>query len=105
MWSDRGGAILGLSILFFTVMATASYYKENGIGDLSSLRQDIDQMRAQADDIGRENLRLQTELENFTASDYQVEKLARESLGLVKPGEVTYEFVDAKTLKPRSYAR
>ena len=105
MWSDRGGAILGLSILFFTVMGAASYYKDNGINDLSSLRREIDQMRAQAVDIGRENARLQTELDNFRTGDYQVEKVARVSLGLVKPGEVTYEFVDAKTLQTRRYAR
>jgi cell division protein FtsB len=102
MWSDKGSAILGLSILFFVVMAGASYYKENGLYDVAHLRQEIEDLRGQADDVSRENARLRMALEGLKSSGYYVEAIARESLGLVRPGDVVYEFVDAKSLqRPR----
>jgi len=99
MRSDRGSAILGLSILFFAVMAFAAYYKDNGIHDISRLRSDITAIHQESDRLRLANANMRRELGALAADSFYVEAIARKSLGLVKPGEVVYEFVDSKSLR------
>ncbi|MDH5478109.1 MAG: septum formation initiator family protein [Nitrospinota bacterium] len=99
MRSDRGSAALGLSILFFLVMGLAAYYKDNGLSDVAHLRQEISSISGQRERLTLENNRLQEELDNLSNGQFIVESIAREDLGLVRPDEVVYEFIDSKTLQ------
>ena len=51
--------------------------------------------------VRKENHTMRLELASVSTSDRRVETIARENLGLVKPGETVYEFVDAGKLAGR----
>ncbi len=55
---------------------------------LQILRRDIAEMRAQVAELQQRNAAMREELERLQSRDY-IEQVAREKLGLVKPGETT----------------
>lgn len=55
---------------------------------LQILRRDITEMRAQVAELQQRNAAMREELERLQSRDY-IEQVAREKLGLVKPGETT----------------
>jgi cell division protein FtsB len=44
--------------------------------------------------LEKENERLRTQVTGLRSDPYQVEKLAREDLGLVRPDEIIFEIID-----------
>jgi len=98
MKSNRGSAALGMSILFFAIMASAAYYKDNGLYDVGRLREEIAAIRMQSQILVRENKMMREELDGLKFGEFIVESITREDLGLVKPNEVVYEFIDSKIL-------
>src|SRR5471030_777076 len=64
---------------------------------MSRIQKEIDSKQFQLDEVKQKNERLQDEVEkiNSDSSDY-LEKLARERLGMIKPGEkvVNGEIID-----------
>jgi len=64
---------------------------------MSRIQKEIDSKQLQLDEVKQKNERLQDEVEkiNSDSSDY-LEKLARERLGMIKPGEkvVNGEIID-----------
>ena len=55
---------------------------------MNRIQKEIDSKQSQLDEVKQKNERLQDEVEkiNSDSSDY-LEKLARERLGMIKPGE------------------
>ena len=78
-------------IVFFVF----SYIRQNVT--MSRIQKEIDNKQLQLDEVKQKNDRLQDEVEkiNSDSSDY-LEKLARERLGMIKPGEkvVNGEMID-----------
>lgn len=93
-------AVLVLSLLYFVCLSAASYYKENGFRDIQRLSAAIEDVSQTTAQIADENVRYSKELAQLSASDMYVEAIARENLGLVKPGELVFEFVDVEKLAP-----
>jgi cell division protein DivIC len=64
---------------------------------MNRIQKEIDSKQSQLDEVKQKNERLQDEVEkiNSDSSDY-LEKLARERLGMIKPGEkvVNSEIID-----------
>lgn len=98
MERNKPKAFLGLSIIFFLVVSATAYYKENGLDDVSKLHSEIASIKKEIQEYNFENNRMRLELVSLNTSDDLVEAIAREQLGLVKPGEVVYEFIDADKL-------
>ncbi|VAX19726.1 hypothetical protein MNBD_NITROSPINAE02-59 [hydrothermal vent metagenome] len=90
--------LLAASSLFFVLMTVTAYYKSNGLKDLQKLEVAIAKVRTEIKDVRRENARYRHELDSLNYSNSYVEAIARENLGLVKPGEVVYEFVDTSVM-------
>jgi cell division protein FtsB len=82
--------IAGLIILF-----SISYIRQSLT--MNRIQKEIDSKQLQVDEIKNKNARLQEEVEkiNSDSADY-LEKLARERLGMIKPGEkiVDSEIID-----------
>ena len=78
-------------IIFFAF----SYIRQNIT--MNRIQKEIDSKQLQLDEVKQKNERLQDEVEkiNSDSSDY-LEKLARERLGMIKPGEkvVNSEIID-----------
>ena len=83
----------GLAIIFVVPLLVYGAYS---IGDRwyqnYLLTQQEDAIRVEVGQLREENLRLQREL-NLARSDAGIEKVAREQLGLVKPGDTAIQIV------------
>jgi len=99
MERNKPRALLSLAAVFFCLVTATAYYKQNGLKDLARLRAAIGQANGEMRAIRAENDRIRQELASLNYSDEYVEAIARDSLGLVRPGEVVYEFIDAETLQ------
>jgi len=98
MERNKPKAFLGLSILFFLVVSATAYYKENGLADVGKLHVEIASVKKEIQEYYFANRRIRQKLVSLNKNDDRVEAIAREQLGLVKPGEVVYEFIDAGKL-------
>ena len=90
--------LFAASLLFFMFLSVTAYYKHNGLRDLGKLEVAITSVQAEIEDIRQENERYRHELDSLNYGNAYVEAIARESLGLVKPREVVYEFVPASVM-------
>ena len=90
--------LLMLSILFFVVASSTAYYKESGLRDVQKLNKAIFSVDQEISTLERDNRRIAIELESLNSDDTYVESIARENLGLVKPGEIVYEFIEIDKL-------
>jgi len=73
-------------IIGFIILFAVSYIRQSIT--MSRIQKEIGSKQQQLDDIKQKNERLQDEVEkiNSNSPDY-LEKLARERLGMIKPGE------------------
>ena len=73
-------------IIGFIILFVVSYIRQSIT--MSRIQNEISSKQQQLDDIKQKNERLQDEVEkiNSNSPDY-LEKLARERLGMIKPGE------------------
>jgi cell division protein FtsB len=100
MEKGKPWVLFAVSVFYFTFLTTASYYKENGFRDIQKLSTAIQEMNKTAAQLAEENARYSKELAQINSSDMYVEAIARENMGLVKPGEIVFEFVDIEKLSP-----
>lgn len=100
MEAGRRWALFALSALYFAFLTTASYYKENGFQDIQKLSLAIGEISKATAQLEDENIKYANELTQINSSDMYVEAIARENMGLVKPGELVFEFVDIERLSP-----
>jgi len=85
-----------LTILGFTV------FGENGLFKLASDQRQRNGLLDEADRLRADNEQLRVEIDLLENDRAYVERLAREKLGMVKPGEFVFQFTEAK--KPRKKA-
>ena len=60
------------------------------------LNEKVDSLKNNISKLKKENEKLNTEVYALKNDSSYIEKIAREDLGLVKPGEVVFEFVENK---------
>ena len=63
------------------------------------LKKEITELRAQIDEMVKENDNLKEEIHNMKNDPGYFEDLAREKLGLIKPGEIKYKFITPEDLR------
>lgn len=89
---------MAASVAFFLLVSATAFYKENGLRDVKKLRAAIEDIDGEIAKVRRDTDRIRLELASLNSDDRHVESIARENLGLVKPGETVYEFIDAREL-------
>ena len=103
----RAQALLFAAILFTGLVGTTAWHKENGLADIFELNDAIEGLDAKIASVEQENRELRVERVALVKSDAHIEGIAREDLGLVKPNEVVYKFVEIRDLaspeSPESY--
>ena len=88
--------ILVLIILGFTV------FGDRGLIKLVSCQRQREALAVEASRLQQENQRLIVEIERLKGDDSYLEQLAREDLGMVKPGELVFQFTEDKDSPPRT---
>jgi cell division protein FtsB len=79
-----------LSAVITIVFLVSFFFSKQGISQLQESRIRVEQLEAEISRLEAENARLQKEIESLNSSTFAVERVARESLGLSKPGEIVY---------------
>jgi len=82
--------VLLLSGVLTIVFLISFVFSEEGISELQRSRQTVAELRGEIERLRIENQRLTAEIESLKRSTYAVERIAREDLGMSKPGEVVY---------------
>ncbi|MFN2443236.1 MAG: septum formation initiator family protein [Thermoanaerobaculia bacterium] len=98
-------AVLLLSGVLTIVFLVSFIFSEEGIAELRDARMRVDSLRTEVERLQRENDQLQGEIESLRASDFAVEKIAREDLGMSRPGELIYMLPDPPAAVPATPTR
>jgi cell division protein FtsL len=80
-----GPALLGLLML---VLVVHDIFGTHGYLAMRRTQQEIKKVNADLDQLNKENLQLEQEVRELKTDPRKIEKIARDELGLAKPGEV-----------------
>jgi cell division protein FtsB len=94
-------AVVLLSGVLTVVFFISFFFSDRGLPELQHARQRANEMRADIKHLESENARLKSEIESVKKSTYAVERIAREDLGMAKPGEVVYMLPKSDAAAPR----
>lgn len=83
-------ALLSLSIAYLPYRL----YMQSGLQRFLSLQGELSALQRQNQQLRQENRRLYGELERLRSDDGAVERVAREELGLVRPGELVFRVAE-----------
>jgi cell division protein FtsB len=92
--NTRLGAMLLLSGVFLILMMALTIWGKYGLLEVWSRQRDLVELAQDIDTIERENAILSQEIQRLRNDMGYIEKIAREELGLVRPGELVLEFVE-----------
>jgi cell division protein FtsB len=84
----KGFAAVGLAALALCVFS--AIFGSRGLVDLRRMERQQAEAEAVAYELAAENHRLRDHIERLDSDDAYLEKLARERLGWIKPGEIVY---------------
>jgi cell division protein FtsL len=87
----RLAAVLAVPLLLYALVATGQKALDN-----YGLNQQANQLRGQVSALRAENIQLQQQIE-AARSDTAIERIARQQLGLIRPGDKPVVLVDADT--------
>jgi cell division protein FtsB len=74
-------------LVLIIVLQYRFWFAENGFGDRKRLEAEIAQQQADYDAQAAKNAVLQARVDDLKSGDDTIEELARQNLGLIKPGE------------------
>ena len=81
-----------LSLIFLAAIILDAFFSDSGILQMWQLERDYNTLQQEIRQLETQNQRLQDRIDFFKTDPRAVEKMAREELNLVKPGEDVYIF-------------
>ncbi len=101
--NSRYQKILFLSIGFFLLLVLMAVFHENGILNAYRLEQEQLQIKYENESLRARNEKFRLEINALKSDPYEIEKIAREKLDLIKPGDRVYHIVQKQNspLLPR----
>jgi cell division protein FtsB len=91
----RRKAALLASVLAIIALVVGSLFGDRGILQLMAQRQRSLELAHEIEEIRAENLRLAAEIRALRTDPRAIERIAREQLGLARPGETVFLIRDA----------
>ena len=96
----RSGRLSRLMVIFMVVASLGilgvALFRDQGILDVLRLAEQVASMRADMNRLADENTALQAEIGRLRNDPDEVERIARDVLGLVRPGDTVYEFIEKR---------
>ncbi|MCF8720523.1 FtsB family cell division protein [Nitrospina gracilis] len=86
-------ATMALSLLLFAIMVGVAVFSDDGVMTVFNFKDELEKMKEGNVTLTRENKALQEEIEALKKDPLAVERVAREKLNLVRPGETVYQIV------------
>jgi cell division protein FtsB len=93
-WVARG--LVAVALAFAFGYLPYKVYGGAGLGRLGLLQRELVDLKARNQVTAAENARLREEVNALRHDLGAVERVAREELGLVKPGEIVFQIEEAK---------
>lgn len=90
--------LIALAVLINIYMIASFFLGEMGFFNATQLRRANREIRHEVVSLNQENKRLLARIDALQNDPETIESLAREQLGLVKEGELVYEFFDHKEM-------
>ncbi len=92
--------IVLLSLGFFMLLIIMAVFHENGILNAYRFEQEQVKMKEANGGLKQQNDLLRQEIAALKSDPYAIEKIAREKLNLVKPGDQIYRIVSTQSKLP-----
>jgi cell division protein FtsB len=92
--------LIGGGIGFFLLLSLLAVAGERGFFEVYKFTQHLERIESRLRTLEEDNKRMRLEAAALSSDPYQVEKLAREDLGLVRPDEIIFEIVDGSPQAP-----
>jgi hypothetical protein len=86
--------VIGGGIGCFILLSLLAMAGEGGFLEVYQFTRHLQHVESQIQTLEVENERLRTQVTGLRSDPYQIEKLARQDLGLVRPDEIIFEIVD-----------
>jgi cell division protein FtsB len=83
-------AVVLFSGVLTVVFLISFFFSDRGIAELQQARGRVDRLHSDIYRLRAENAALRAEIHSVRSSTYAVERVAREDLGMSKPGETVY---------------
>jgi cell division protein FtsB len=90
-----GGVLLGLLVL---VLVVHDIFGTHGYLAMRRTQADIKKVQTELQQLNKENLQLEEEVKDLKTDPHKIEKIARDELGLAKPGEVIIKIPQSQQL-------
>ena len=100
--NSRYQKIFLLSLGFFLLLLLMAVFHENGILNAYQLEQEQHKIISENENLRTKNEKLRMEIKGLKSDPYEIEKIAREKLHLVKPGDQVYHIVQRHKPLPLS---
>ena len=84
--------VLVTILLLVSVLIFFTFFGDKGLLQVYRLRRELKEIERVNTELRQENYRLRAEIDNLRTSKKYIEELARRELGLVKKGEIVYQF-------------
>ena len=94
-----GRALLGLLVV---VLVVHDIFGAHGYLAMRRTQEEIRKVNADLDQLNKENLQLEQEVRELKTDPHKIEKIARDELGLAKPGEVIIKIPQSQQLPQES---
>ena len=99
-WLRRAGVYAGGALLVLVLMHTL--FGPYGYFSMRRSQHEIEQLREEIARLDRENTQLAGEIRALQTDPAAIEKVAREDMGLARPGEMIYRLQDDPTAQKSS---
>jgi cell division protein FtsB len=84
---------LALGFVLIVAMGLAAIFSDKGFMNVSDFTEELNYLKKSNAVLAEENAHIQKEIGALKSDPYAVEKIARDKLNLVKPGEMVYQIV------------
>jgi cell division protein FtsB len=88
----RKKRFLLLILVLVLILGFFTFFGDNGILHLLRLQKELNRMKERNTQIDEENRKLKEEVRRLQDEKRYIEEIARKELGMVKEGEIIYQF-------------
>jgi cell division protein FtsB len=88
--------VIGGGVGCFLLLSLLALAGDRGFFEVYQFHHHLRHVESRIQALEVENERLRTQVTGLRGDPYQIEKLAREDLGLVRPDEIVFEIVDGR---------
>lgn len=93
---QKWGVLIGFALFINLTLLLSFFFGEMGFFNAVQLKKIHSKVAAEVASLQKENERFLSQLELLKNDSKTIERLAREQLGLVKEGELVYEFFETE---------